>query len=472
MPIKAKTNLNRRKIMAILIIVLLGLIAARVVAAVLMNSFYIDESARAGLVEAILRPDLKIETEHFNYLFVKTDADISTFGFFIPATVWAFFFSNSIISLRIFMCLTTVAACFLLGKAISYYFNKSRLVWLSATALSLILPWNFLQGMLFWDATFAPVYIIIGFLAFSFLLNTLSKINLKKPSHLIAFIAWPLCLVLTATTYKPAAFLAVGCYIWFLVCLIRRKIYRLRHSIITLLISSIFASPAIISILAWPTTTERSKEISVAALSDFATQIKVIFSNFQKLFSVDFLFNNGDFNRRHSTGAAGMIGLGAVIPMVSTLIFTIRKKLSKNETFLAIFSLFGLFLSFLGSSLTVESPPHSLRANCAWIFFVILIFLGLYKLYQHCRKPAVIASEAKQSSRYVFLAGLLRLMPRNDKGKVAYIILLIAIIILVLTFAYYLRNFFIYYLPMSTEFFSTPKSNIEVLPFVKVYLLK
>jgi hypothetical protein len=340
------------------------------------------------------------------------------------------------------MCLLTIAACVLLGKAISFYFHKSRLVWLSATALALMLPWNFLQGMLFWDATFAPAYIIIGFFAFSYIYNSLDKLNLKQPQHLIAFIAWPLGLVLAATTYKPAAFLAVGCYVWFLVSLARRKIYSLKHTGATLLMSSIFASPAVVSILAWPTTMSRSREISVFALNNLPSQIGVTASNFQKLLSPDFLFTRGDLNPRHSTGVSGMIGFGAIIPIISTLIFAIKRTLSKNEIFLAAFSLFGLFLSFLGSALTVESPPHSLRANCAWIFFVILIFLGLYKLYQQRQR------------------------------KLVKIILAMALAVLVLSFAYYLRHFFIYYLPLSVEYFSTPESNIDKLPFVKTYLLK
>jgi hypothetical protein len=432
---------QERFLVTILIIILIVLIICRIFAATLIDTFFIDETTRGGLVEAILNPNIKIETEHFNYLFIKTDADASTFGFFIPATIWAFFFSNSILSLRIFACLITISACLLLGRAISYYFDKSRLVWLSASVISLMLPWNFLQGMLFWDATFAPFYIIIGLSAFSYIYNFISRLNLKRPSHLLVFIALPLSLVLAATTYRPIIFLSVGLYIWFLAYLTRRQIYSVRQTITTLIMSIFFAAPAIISILIWPIATERSKEISVTAIDDFPTQVKIVLSNFRKLISPDFLFASGDLNRRHATGVAGMVGLGAIIPILSTVFFTIKKSLSKPEIFLAVLSIFGIFLSLLGSALTVESPPHGLRANCAWIFFVILIFVGFYQLYKHRRH------------------------------WLAKITLSLAIIVLSLVFIYYLRHFFLYYLPMSSEFFSTPESNINKLFFVKVYLL-
>jgi hypothetical protein len=224
--------------------------------------------------------------------------------------------------------------------------------------------------------------------------------------------------------------------------LINRKIYSLKQLYGTLAVSCLLASPAIVSILTWPVTLERSREISILAISDFAIQAKIVFENFSKLLSPDFLFANGDLNRRHATGVAGMIGLGAIVPIISTVIFAIKKAFSKTELSLILLSLFGIFLSLLGSALTVESPPHSLRANCAWIFFAVLIFLGLNKLFQH------------------------------RKSNLAKIVLAAAIIILVLSFAYYLRNFFVYYLPISTELFSTPESNIDKLFFVKVYLSK
>jgi hypothetical protein len=40
----------------------------------------------------------------------------------------------------------------------------------------------------------------------------------------------------------------------------------------------------------------------------------------------------------------------------------------------------GIILSILGSALTAEGQPHSLRATAAWPFFIILITIGWVKL--------------------------------------------------------------------------------------------
>jgi Flp pilus assembly protein protease CpaA len=47
----------------------------------------------------------------------------------------------------------------------------------------------------------------------------------------------------------------------------------------------------------------------------------------------------------------------------------------------------------------------------------VLAVLWLASVLALLSYASVIASEAKQSSRYVLLAGLLRLKPRNDKGQ-------------------------------------------------------
>ncbi len=257
---------------------ILALIALRLFSATQLPTFYIDEAARAGLVKAITTPEIPLDPTQQNPLFVRTDAEFSTLPFFGPATIWATFFGTSEISLRIFISITSILGILLLAKTISYYFKKSpKTTYYIAAVIGLTLPWPYLQGLLFWDTTLAPLAIIISLWAFSYLFTKQTKPDIswqiRKNAktltagtfHLakhLAQILLPTGLILATYLYKPTAFLAILLYIYFLVKLFRSQTYQLKHLILTILGSILLALPLAIFILTNPTATDRTTELS------------------------------------------------------------------------------------------------------------------------------------------------------------------------------------------------------------------
>lgn len=112
-------------------------------------------------------------------------------------------------------------------------------------------------------------------------------------------------------------------------------------------------------------------------------------SNFIAMLNPIFLFITGDANLRHATGQQGMLGLATLPPLLTLLYIGICRLLAYRDTrdlaitpTISLLSLacVGIILSILGSALTAEGQPHSLRATAAWPFFVILITIGWIKL--------------------------------------------------------------------------------------------
>ena len=405
----------------------------------LSHVFFIDEASRAGVVKALLTDAIPENVDRFGFLFIETDADCSAFTFLMPATLWSFFFGYSMPSLRIFVCLVTILAIILLGRAISYWFGQSPKVWLFALIIGLMMPWNFLQGMLFWDSTLAPLYLIISFWSFSFLVNV--ETEDKRKTTILAHILLPLGLVFAATSYRSTAFVAVACWLIFYSVLFFKKILSAKTLSFHILYSCVLALPFTTAILLWPTMTNRASHIAVTTIEGFVPRVRAVLSNYRGLLSFDFLFWRGDHNLRHAIGVSGMVGLSAVIPLISVPVYAARKMLSKKEGFLALFSLTGIIMSFAGAALTIEGNPHSLRSGSAWLFFVILLSVGITKLYQERHNPGA-----------AFVLGM-------------------AAIVAVLCFTYYVYYFHGTYLPEQAHawFSYDPISDGERFPFVGVY---
>jgi len=361
-----------------------GLLATiRLAVAVTFGHLWIDEMTRAGVVVSILAGDFPLSENHFGPWFVFVDLDFTSITLFGPATLWAAVFGTSVASFRVFAALATITAILLLSRAASYWFASNAKVFLATALVGLALPWNFLQGMLFWDATFAPIYISIAFWAFSYLF---CEVNRNKYLRVFAQVILPLVLIAAAYTYRPIAFAAVGLYVVFGYYLCRSGVYRRREVIFTLALSVVAAFPLALAMFTWPWFTERSEFIAVWSVPNLPLRgrIESPIWNFERLISFSNLFLAGDGNRRHSTGAiGGMLGLGAIVPFFSYLWFSVKGRLNENERLLSKIAAFGLFFSLLGATLTTREDPHSLRSNGAWVFFTIFIFLGFRALYQN-----------------------------------------------------------------------------------------
>ena len=366
---------------------ILSLVFFRFYHAIQLDQFYIDELTRAGLIKALLTDGIPPETKRLGLFFVFTDADFADIFFITPALIWARIFGYSFVSLRIFSSLLTIGGIVLLGKAVSLWYDKSLKIFLMVTIIGLIMPWNYLQGMLFWGPTLTPLYMIIAFWSFSRLANP--KENEK---HYLPHFLFPISLIAIVYTYRVAGFVAVGMYIFMYAYLIHHK-FIVRKQIFTALTISIATSlPLVIAALGWSDFWSRSSYNSLFSFGGFKTQVYYFVQSIDKLFSLEFLFFLGDNNYRHHSGAnGGMIGLGVAIPLFALIYFAFKNRLGKNETFLTILSLFGIALSFFGTALTnPHDNPHSLRSNCAWVFIVILAGIGLINLHKAKTKTCTV----------------------------------------------------------------------------------
>jgi hypothetical protein len=138
-----------------------------------------------------------------------------------------------------------------------------------------------------------------------------------------------------------------------------------------------------------PEALHRSAELSVFHNTTIVEGLTKILMNFIAMLNPIFLFITGDTNLRHATGQQGMLGLAALPPLLVLLYIGVQRLVVLRETkrlvvtpIVSLISIAcaGIILSILGSALTAEGQPHSLRATAAWPFFVILITIGWVKL--------------------------------------------------------------------------------------------
>jgi len=395
---------SRRFLLPIGISLALVVAALRVGIAYRFGFLFVDEAARAGLVQSILDGAFPIPgVPYFGILFVQTDSSFTPFTFTVPAVLWSRLFGSSAASLRVFVALATIAGIVLLGRSVSYWFRNNVAVWVLTVLVALLLPWNFMQGLQFWNPTLVPVFIIVAFWAFSFLANHSAQVkSFDRPDEfvpsrmgfgvndwrknalarwkLLAITLFPLALVAATYTYQPAAFMSVALFVLGVWLLNKWNSVRPAETLSFFIIAACASIPFIVAFFAWPYFLERT-DFAIWAAPTFLDGIRGLFLNLDSLFSLSNLFLYGDSNGRHTSGAmGGMLGFGALIPMIA--LFGHWRRLDAEERFLANFSVFGIFFAMLGSALTLEGNPHSLRSNGAWVFFTVLIVLGYMKIYQ------------------------------------------------------------------------------------------
>ena len=367
--------------------VMILLVGVRIFSATTIPAFYGDEQKRANTVADVLDGG-EFQRKAFNFggitYFVRTDAGFSSLPFLAPATAWAFFFGTSVVSLRIFVAIVITLALILLAHTIALWYKRSRKVFLLALVVGLTLPWLFLQGVLFWDTSFAPVAFIVAFYAFTKL-----KFAKDKPK-VIHQILLPLSLISAVYLYLPASIPAGVLYFGAIIYLKRKKIMQWKHVIVNLAMSILMILPFVVFFLTFPNANTRSGQINVFYETDIFTGLGLFLENVWKLVNPAFLFITGDGNRRHAIGMFGMLGIGAILPVVWAIYYRVKGYFTKNEKLLFVISLMAIGLATFTSALTdPNSQPHSLRANAGAPFYVILIVLGAQKFIEKHPKAVV-----------------------------------------------------------------------------------
>lgn len=295
-----------------------------------------------------------------------------------PLLAWGSLFGITEFSLRAFSVVLTIAAIFFTGLSMRLLLHKSAMY--AAWIIGLSLPWAWLQGSLVWDPAMVPLWASLAL--FFFALST------REDKHRrLAIYGTGLALILMAYTYPPARLVGPLLLLAALLYWTRQRHITwiaLRPAIITWTIVSL----PLLLFMVTPTALWRSAELSVFNTYGPFGGLWALIVNIVGLINPVFLFFTGDPNLRHSTGFQGMLGWASIVALLAGGYFAwrYRKSITQPAHFTIVVACVGIFASIIGSALTSEGQPHSLRASSAWPFFVVLITLAWLEIWRHHKR--------------------------------------------------------------------------------------
>lgn len=328
--------------------------------------FYHDETAGGAHIVSLLRTGRNAYGQSWPFYSVALGGGYTTPIYLYLATGWASIFGASELALRAFSVTISILAVGLVALTASLWFDR-RIAWLTALS-GLLLPWSWLQGSLAWDPALVPLWVAGAMAIYSYLYHRRPSLRLRilwlsllAINLLILAYSYPPCRV-TA----PILLLAMDYNLW------RQKVVKLTHLLVCWLPASLLSLP-LIKFMLTPEALQRSRFLSVFYHTTVWHGLYLTLLNFCKLLSPDFLFGHGDANLRHSTGYQGMLGYAAFVVLIGGLLTILFKRPKRWPTSLVFISFVGILSGLLGSALTNESQPHSLRATAAWPFWLLLI---------------------------------------------------------------------------------------------------
>lgn len=338
--------------------------------------FFLDEATTGAHVVSMLHGWTNAHGVIWPLFSESLGGGYTTPVYLYPLVGWSAVVGTSELALRYFSVITTILAILTIGYAIKLWAGERA--GLIAIIAGLVLPWGWLQGSLAWDPALVPLLVALAFLAFSELLFTRSRIV-----KAVALAGLPAMLVGLAYLYPPMRITAPLLFIAAYVILLRKNVVGVRALFVTCLGSAVLALPLALFMFQ-PEALARSQALSVFHDTSLLHGLWLACVNFLGLINPLFLFVNGDPNLRHSTGTQGMLGLAVIPPLVALialLILKVRRQklprlLDRNSLMLIWIGLYGAVASLLGSALTNEGQPHSLRATATWIFVVIIVTIG------------------------------------------------------------------------------------------------
>jgi len=359
--------------------------------------FYIDEAASGAHVVSMLAQGTNAHGQAWPLFSSSLGGGYTTPIYLYPVTAWSAIFGTSEVSLRYFSEFITLLAVGFISLATSFWLGKR--IALVAAIVGLALPWGWLQGSLAWDPAMVPLLVAVSFFAFSALLFSRSK-SLKITSTILL----PVTLIALAYLYPPARVTAPLLYLTFYVTLYIRKAMSLKIILLSAAAAFVLVLP-LAAFMIQPEALGRTSTLSVFSGTSLIGGLGTLGLNILLLLNPVFLFFVGDFNLRHSTLFQGMLGFGALIPVVVVVAYAIKNRRIKfspkkntRHLFILIAAL-GVLFSILGSALTGEGQPHSLRASAAWPFMVLIISLGWYIIFEARRRVLTYVAVA------VFIVG-------------------------------------------------------------------
>lgn len=354
--------------------------------------FFLDEAATGAHVTAMLQHGTNAHGQSWPLFSASLGGGYTTPVYLYPLVAWAAIFGTNELSLRYFSVFATCLAIVLLALAMRFWLGKKAFY---ITIISgLAMPWGWIQGSLAWDPVIVPLFVAASFLCFS-----ASLLSSGRKARLAGIIGLPIALVALAYAYPPCRITAPLLFVLFYSILYFKKRIDLKAIAACSLVAAVIALPLAIFMLQ-PDALERSKALSIFYEASFLEAAGRLLLNLALLLNPVFLFFFGDPNIRHATGFQGMLGLAALPAIAVLLYYFFQKRTSKftpltNNTYLLLLvSVLGILFSVLGSALTNEGQPHSLRATAAWPFMAILITIGWYILVTSYKKKVMYSAYA------------------------------------------------------------------------------
>ncbi len=345
--------------------------------------FYVDEAAGAAHAKAMLESGTNAHGGSWPLFSESLGGGYTTPVYLYPLTEWARIFGLSETSLRCFSQVMTLGAIGLLALGARYWLGTRFALTLAVVGLAL--PWGWLQGSLAWDPALVPFLITLAFLCFSVLL-----FSGRPPHRWLAAVGLPLALVGLAYLYPPCRASVPLLALLFYGLLLRRRVIPLWWVGASAVVTAVLALP-LLDFLDTPEARSRSAVLSVYTDASAWDGTAAVLANFWQLLSPVFLFLEGDPNLRHSTGRQGMLGLASLVPALVLLAYLahllVRWRTTRTRTdqekgplppasLLMVVAVVGAMAGLLGSALTYEGQPHSLRGCAAWPFLAILLTMG------------------------------------------------------------------------------------------------
>lgn len=346
--------------------------------------FFLDESAGAAHVVSMIQQGANAHGETWPLFSASLGGGYTTPIYLYPLVGWAAIFGTSELALRAFSLFATLMTATLIMCTASLW--QGRRTGLIAGVVTLSLPWAWIQGSIAWDPALVPLFVALPLLALSILLRSPPKSRVLKAALLVAL---PLSLIALAYLYPPARITAPLLFIAAYGILLFRKAISYRTVIATCILS-LLASLPLAAFMLQPESLERSRALSIFHDQTIIDGLILFVINCLQLLNPIFLFITGDPNLRHATGIQGMLGIATIpaIAMIAYATYTFFKKkqsvhvrIKKPTLQLLLICLFGITASIVGSALTNEGQPHSLRATAAWPFMVIIIAVGWQRLF-------------------------------------------------------------------------------------------
>ncbi len=355
--------------------------------------FYVDEAVGAATIISVRETGKDLEGKSWPLYAKAAGGGYVTPAFLYGGVAWSALFGDSEYAYRAFATFTTVVAVALLALVLYLWFGGDTA--LVGALIGLVIPWSWHQGQLAWDPSLVPMWVAASLAGWSLLLMRRWSLG-----YVLLLAAGLLGL---AYTYPPSRFAAVGLVVVSGVSLWRA--FPAKRPV--LMTSAVGLAVAAIPLLLFVLTPEARKRSDLLttwgegarAYADIETTGQAIIltiNNFIGLLAPAFLFTEGDPNLRHNanTGLLGSVGLVVVIMFtflwLQGRIRPVRAsqvpKRRHNRLWLTVFCGVGVSLGILGSALTWEAQPHSLRAVTVWPLMVVGL-AGMWSYIRNCSLP-------------------------------------------------------------------------------------